>query len=171
MSNPGLAQPSSSQPADAQRAAQKMQAEARMISGGRWFYWIAGLSVGNTVISMSGGNIHFVLGLGMTQLVDAIAKEIGPGATNVGLGVDIAIAGLFALLGMKAVKRGKTAFIAGMILYGLDGLLLLLFQDWFSVAVHAYALFCLFQGFRALGELNVIDPPDAFASAAGPRPA
>ena len=170
MSTPGLAQPPTQQ-ADTQRAAQKMQAEVRMHTGARWFYWIAGLSVVNSVISISGSERHFVLGLGFTQLVDAIGKQMGGSGPNAALGVDIVIAGLFALFGMMAVKRGKMAFIAGMILYGLDGALLVVFQDWFSVALHAYALFCLFQGFRALGVLNLIDPPNPFTSAAGPKPA
>lgn len=167
MSSPGLTQPSPQPSA----AVQKIQVEARMHSGARWFYWIAGLSVVNSVISMSGGNVHFIVGLGITQLVDAIGAQAGGRASGVGLGVNIVIAAIFVLFGMKAMKRGKKAFIAGMILYGLDGLLLVVFQDWFSVAFHAYALFALFRGLQALGELDAIDPPDRFASGAAPKPA
>jgi hypothetical protein len=170
MSNLGLTQPPVQQ-SESQRAVRKSKVEARVHAGARWFYWIAGLSLVNTVIGMLGGGVHFVLGLGATQLVDAIGKQFGGPAATVALGVTAAIAAVFILLGMAAVKRGKKAFLGGMILYGLDGLLLILFQDWISIAFHAYALFALYGGLRALNELDAIDAAEAFDSSSAPKPA
>ena len=36
---------------------------ARLRSGARWFYWVAGLSLVNTAAAFAGGHIHFVVGL------------------------------------------------------------------------------------------------------------
>src|SRR5437660_9511487 len=44
-----------------------------------------------------------------------------------------------------------------MVLYLLDGLILIFLQDWFGVVFHAYALFCLWSGFMAQRELNKIE--------------
>jgi hypothetical protein len=43
-----------------------------------------------------------------------------------------------------------------MILYALDGLLVLLAQDFLSAAFHGFVLFCLFQGPMALKQLRAI---------------
>jgi hypothetical protein len=66
-------------------------------------------------------------------------------------------AGTVALFGWLANKRYLAAFVVAMILYLLDGLLLLFFQDWLSVAFHAYALICLWNGFLAYRNLNKIE--------------
>src|SRR5437879_316354 len=42
----------------------------------RWFWWIAGLSVVNSAVALGGGNFNFVVGLGFTQLVDAIFQNL-----------------------------------------------------------------------------------------------
>src|SRR5574340_77246 len=43
---------------------------ARHLNGANWFYWIAGLSVVNSVIVLFGGAWYFLVGLGATQFVD-----------------------------------------------------------------------------------------------------
>src|SRR5438270_4545311 len=53
---------------------QKLKAERQLRSGANWFYWIAGLSLLNTIIFMAGSDWHFVAGLGITQLIDAFAN-------------------------------------------------------------------------------------------------
>ena len=45
-------------------------------SGANWFYWIAGLSLVNTILLYTGSEWVFVVGLGVTQLIDGIAIEI-----------------------------------------------------------------------------------------------
>ena len=42
-------------------------------NGSKWFYWIAGLSIINSVAHLAKGDFSFVIGLGITQIVDAIA--------------------------------------------------------------------------------------------------
>lgn len=119
-------------------------------SGASWFYWIAGLSVLNSLVALSGKGWGFILGLGITQLIDAIAAA-GLGSTGVAVAIvlDVLVAGLFVLFGIFANKGHIWAFIVGMILYAADGLIFLIAQDWLGLGFHAFALLCLFGGLRA----------------------
>lgn len=129
-------------------------AAARVRSGASWFYWIAGLSLINSAVVIFGGNFHFVIGLGLTAVVDALAKSAG----NVGSVLDViingCIAGVFFLFGSFARKAQKWAFIVGMTVYALDALLLLMVKDILSVGFHAYALYAIYRGFSAIGQAH-----------------
>jgi len=140
-------------------------ASVRMRSGARWFYWIAGLSVVNSIIGIAGGNLHFVVGLGITQAVDAIAKPLGNPGMVLDLIINGVVAGIFALFGAFATKGQKWAFLTGMVLYSLDGLLLLAAKDLLSVGFHAYALFAISRGLMAIGQTSPAQPSNAFSAA------
>ena len=122
-----------------------------MRSGARWFFWIAGLSIVNSVLFWAGSNWSFVVGLGMTDVANAFGQIAITGATGtvVALCFDALIVAGFAGLGLMAQKGAQWAFIVGMVAYGLDALLLLWATDWLSVAFHGLALFYLWRGFRA----------------------
>jgi hypothetical protein len=131
-------------------------------SGANWFYWIAGLSAVNSIVSAFQGDWGFVVGLGATQIIDGLAAAIieesdgGTGTTIVAgaLILDIIVASIFVLFGILANKRMGWAFIVGMVIYLFDGLLFLLVQDWLSLGFHAFALFCIYSGFAALKNLE-----------------
>jgi len=127
---------------------------AQMKSGASWFYWIAALSLINSVASLSGSNFGFALGLGVTQVFDAIASTAGGAGKGIAFGLDIAAAGTFVLFGVFANKAHTWAFIVGMILFAMDAVLVLLGQMWLSLALHAFALFFLFRGMQACRELK-----------------
>lgn len=126
---------------------------AQMRSGGSWFYWVAGLSLINSFAPLSGKNWHFFIGLGITQLIDSLGGELGGGGKAVVLVLDLLAAGLFVLLGVFAVKGHRWAFVVGMVLFALDGLLFLLVRDWLGVGFHGFVLYCLFRGFTACQQL------------------
>ena len=160
--------PQASEPPMSERALELQRVQAaiadltrRMKGGAANFYWIAGLSVINTVLSVVGSDTRFVIGLGITQLVDAIAyygrleaPEAGSMLTLIAVLIDLVIIGLFVLFGYFAVRGRRWAFIVGMALYTLDALLMLAFQDWLGLGFHGLFLFGLFGGLRALNELN-----------------
>lgn len=131
-------------------------------SGANWFYWIAGLSVINTLVWLFGGRVTFLIGLGITQLVDAliqivsasVAQDVALVVKMVGFVVNVGIAVLFVVFGVLANQRRKWAFIVGMVLYALDGLLFIWVQDWWSLGFHLLALYGLYSGLRALNELS-----------------
>lgn len=132
----------------------------RSQSGANWFFWIAGLSLVNSVIVVMGGNWSFLAGLGVTQFLDAMARglsaRLGAASTVFALILDVAAAGVLVMFGLLARQRHSWAFVLGMILYVLDGLLFVILQDWLGLAFHAYALFCIYRGLSAnnkLGEL------------------
>jgi hypothetical protein len=130
-------------------------AAAQLKSGASWFYWIAGLSVVNSIIAFSGsGGGGFVVGLGVTQLIDGFGQSMEGGGKMVAIFLDVIAAGIFVLFGVFANKQHTWAFIVGMLLYALDGLLFLLFQLWLGLGFHAFVLFCLFRGFQACRALN-----------------
>lgn len=125
----------------------------RMRRGAGWFLTIAVLSGINSVLQIVDAKIRFIFGLGITQVVDAVGKRAGQN----GMFVTIAVDGVFLLMLVLCWKWAKAgsqgAFLAGMIAYALDGLLLLFFSLWLDAAVHAYALFMMWQGFAAAREL------------------
>ena len=130
-------------------AVSKMISATRARTGAKWFYWIAGLSMINSIVVITGGNFHFVIGLGITSVVDALAKRAGSAGSVLDIIINGFVAGAFVLFGTFAVKAQKWAFVVGMALYALDGLLLLGVKDVLSVAFHAYALFAIYRGYTA----------------------
>jgi len=136
----------------------RRRSEARVRSGANWFYWIAGLSLVNSVSSLLGGGLTFVIGLGATQIIDAIAYGLTEGldaqtagiVSAIALIMNVCLAAIFVLFGVFANKQHRWAFITGMVLYALDAVIFIVFPDILSIAFHLYALFGLFTGLRAL---------------------
>jgi hypothetical protein len=131
-----------------------LSALARLKSGARWFYCVAGLSLVNTAAAFTGGRMHFVMGLGITRIVDAVARRAGAAATLPALVIDVMIAAVFLVIGLWSSRCNQFAFGIGMLLYAADGALLFLSHDYLSVAFHALALFYMYRGFAAAQQLR-----------------
>jgi hypothetical protein len=127
---------------------------ARMKSAASWFYWIAGLSLINSIAAASGGSWRFIVGLGLTNLIDAFGSRLQTNGTIVALVLDFLVIGVFILLGIFAHKAQLWAFLIGMALFALDGLIFLLASDWIGVGFHVLVLFFLFRGFQACRQLR-----------------
>lgn len=145
-------------------------AEKRTQVGGDWFFWIAGFSLVNSLIALFGAQIHFVIGLGTTELFDVFGSQGGTSGKVIGLLLALVAAGFYVLYGAFARRGAIWAFIVGMIFYALDGVLLVVFKDWLSVAFHAYALFRIFQGFQAAQRLGVLRAQAAAMARSGYAP-
>jgi hypothetical protein len=126
--------------------------ERQRRNGALWFYWIAGLSLVNTLAALVGQSWRFILGLGITQLADSLAVRSGHGHAVVAV-VDALVLGGFALLGRYARRGQLWAFVAGGIFYGLDGLLFLAGRDWIAIAFHVFVLVMIARGFDAARRL------------------
>jgi hypothetical protein len=148
---PGAGAPSSP---SGQPAAANALAVRQLKSGASWFYWVAGLSLVNSIVAFSGSSWHFLFGLGITQIFDGLRENLGGAGTIVVLALDLAAAGLFILFGVFANKGHLWAFITGMVLFGLDGLLFVLVRDWLGVGFHAFVLYCLYRGMSACRQLR-----------------
>lgn len=135
---------------------------ARMKSGAHWFFWIAGLSLVNSLIMLFGGNWSFFAGLAVTQIVDVIILQIsGSGDISfiliIAFMIDLLIAGIFVLCGYFAGKLHIWAFVVGMILYALDGVIMLILGAYLPAAFHVFALFMMFKGLSAARELKAAE--------------
>lgn len=142
---------------EGQKAEELAQLVNRFQSGASWFYWIAGLSVVNSVIMLFEGQWSFIIGLGITQAVDGIMREVGGSAPIVGFVIDLVVAGIFALFGVLAHRRHTWAFWVGMLLYTLDGLLFVLVGDLPGIGFHALALYFIFNGLTAHNKLRELE--------------
>jgi hypothetical protein len=138
----------------------KLSLDNKIRSGVNWFFWIAGLSLINTIVYLFGGHFTFVVGLAATQIIDVfmsvLAKDFGTGGSIVrfiGFAIDIVIAGIFVVFGIFGKKRYRAAIIIGMILYAIDGVLLLLFQDFLGAGFHAFALLGIGGCLKSISEL------------------
>jgi hypothetical protein len=146
---------------------------ARIKRGANWFYWIAGLSVINSIAYAAGAKFHFLAGLGITEIADAIidvfVREGAPPALRgIAILFDLVAVIGFALCGYFANKYSRTAFIVGIGFYFVDALIVLLLGDLFMAAFHGLALYGLIRGFLACRELKAFQA--MAAPVAGPPP-
>jgi hypothetical protein len=153
-------------PAPAQPEPQVFRDRSRLKSGASWFIWIGLLSLVNSFVSLAGGKWAFLIGLGVTQAADGVARGLDFGSTSTILAAffDVFVATVFITFGLFAQKGRSWAFIVGMVLYGLDGLLFLLVADFLSLGFHVFALWNLFSGYRASRRLVAADPAPARAA-------
>src|SRR5438874_4952356 len=107
-----------------------------VLRSANWFFWIAALSLVNSIIAMSGGNWQFFLGLGVSQVLDAIGGFGGSAGHVIALIMNLFIAGVVSLFGIFARKGQKWAFLVGMILYAGDGIIFIMAGEIRSVIFH-----------------------------------
>lgn len=129
-----------------QRTEEMLLANVAVKRGANWFFWIAALSLVNTLAVISGGRFHFLLGLGITDVTAALRPQLRAFAFL----IDVLVLGFFAMCGYYAGKAHKWAFLMGMTFYVLDAGITMLSQDWLSFAFHIYALLCIWRGFSRI---------------------
>jgi hypothetical protein len=135
-------------------AAQDAALVGQMKSGASWFYWIAALSLINSVIALTGKTGMFIFSLGITQRFDLHAAHNGGFSIVTAFAINSVIVGMVSLCGYLGSKGHLWAFIAGTIFYILDSLLLFLDQRWLDLAFHAFVIYCLFRGLQACRALR-----------------
>lgn len=155
---PALSTPSANQTA---LITQKLRIEQALKGSSSWFIIVAVLSLVNSVLFMTGAQIHFIFGLGFTQIVDAMAHNVGGAGVALDLIINGVVGGVFALFWTFARKGEKWAWLAGMGLYVLDALILLLFKDFLSVAFHGWALYRMSSGWKLLPALQQLKQTQA----------
>ena len=135
--------------------------EKKHRGGASWFYWVAGLSVINSILLLTGQTWGFIFGLGITMVIDEIAielaKELGNAVKIVAIVLDVIVAGVLVLFGVFATKRHLWAYIVGLVLYVIDGLIFLAAADIMGIIFHAIVLVLVIMGMRACYRLNQID--------------
>lgn len=156
-------------------AAEVAALKTRASSGANWFYWIAGLSMVNSAIFIFGGNVHFLAGLGITELLDGLVEvSIQQGLPTiikaVSIAIDIVAVIGFGLVGYFAGRFSRTAFILGIGVYVLDSVIVLLLEDFFMAAFHAFALFGIIRGYLACRAVKAFESAQPASSSVPPHP-
>ena len=151
----------------------ELQVVAR--KGANWLFWIAGLSVINSVVSVINvnGMPNYVLGLATGNLVGGMAIGIAQtlGIVDWGIGVrlifqsfNVLFAGLFVVMGILATKQYRWIVIVGLALYGLDTVTYMVYGDLLGIAIHGVGLWGLWQGTQALIKLRDLEGRSASPS-------
>jgi hypothetical protein len=153
MSTSGLGFNRGLEPNISNLVAQKIRAEHIVRGGASWFLWVAGLSMLNSVLALSGSSIRFIFGLGFAQVVDAFAHAAGNPGTVLDLFINGCVAGIFVLFWNFAQKGEKWAFTVGLVFYALDALLMILFKDFLGLAFHAYVIYRIVNSMGSLPAL------------------
>ena len=166
MADPGFSYTPSatSQPVAVEQKSRVLQA---LKGSASWFGMIAGLSVVNSILAMSGTSVRFIFGLGLSQIIDALAHQAGSTGYLLDLIINGIIAGVFVLFWNFARKGEKWAWYLGMAVYAVDGLLLLLFKDYLAIAFHAYALYRMSSGLKLLPILERLNQQSATGAISG----
>jgi hypothetical protein len=131
----------------------------RVENGGRWFYWIAGLSAINFALYALGSDLGFALGTAIDWFIDGVLQEVAPAFSWVSHILTIA---LFVLLGLRATAGATWAFIVGGLVYALDAAIFLFVGDWIAIVIHAFALFAIVSALlaiRRLGRVSLTPTP------------
>jgi hypothetical protein len=131
---------------------ERLRLETQFRNGANWFFWIAAMSLINSMVVFFGGQWGFVIGLGLTQVIDALLASQGPSV--VGPLLTAGVAGVFVACGHFAREGRRAAFIGGMVLYVLDSLIFVVVRDYLAIAFHGFALYCLIKGMHAKDQLD-----------------
>jgi hypothetical protein len=78
-----------------------------------------------------------------------LSEQVGGSVKVIALVLDLMVAGIFVVLGLFAQKHHTWAFVFGMVVYALDGLIFVMFGDWLSAAFHAFVLYSIYRGLAA----------------------
>jgi predicted Zn-dependent protease len=133
---------------------EKKKLEKQVLSSANLFFWIAGLSVVNSLFFSLQFDIYFPVGLSVTQIIDSIGFAFGSSGLIFAFFLDLLIAGIYAVLGLLARKRSVLFISVGMLFYAFDGLLFLLIMDVYSIVFHLIVLFHVGKGLFAIRGLN-----------------
>jgi hypothetical protein len=130
-------------------------------SGANWFYWIAGLTLVTSILTFSGADWRFLISLGTTQFFDAVGQAASTDSAGapkiIALVLDAFLIAIFILCGVLANKRMLWAYVAGMVLFFLDGIVSLLISDWIGVVAHVVVLIFMVPGILAGRKLDELE--------------
>lgn len=137
----------------------KLSQQIKSASG--WISAVGLLSLINSIVyQLLGGDISFLIGLGISQIIDGIGVPQDQLGLVIAVGANAIIAIIFYIFAYKAKKLNKWAFLLTMIIYALDTIIFAYIQDYISFAFHLLALCYIYSGFKACRQLkNLEDEP------------
>lgn len=142
-----------------------IELSARIKSGASWFYWIAGLTFANSLLSLFGVWMEFLLGMMLTRGLRAFfagffAVSVPNTTFEPWLLPALVAEGLVVLglvgLGYLASRGSRKAFAFGISLYALDGLMFFVEGLLASALAHLLVLAFLIRGYSAAGQARTV---------------
>ena len=123
-----------------------------------WFYWIAGLSLVNTLLILSHAGWSFMFGLTATQFLDYSwynhFSEYILVDLILGIIMYIFILGSIALAGFLSKRKYLWAMWIGLIIVFLDGLLSFHVEYYWGAIFHVFIIIQIIRGYEALRRLH-----------------
>lgn len=150
--------------------AQRQEARTRLLlllrarSGINWFYWVGALSIINTLIFASGNQPNYFLSLALVQVVNSYSATVSAGSSVavwmhwVAVAIDLLLAAVFIYFAYRGQRGGRRWVVVGLVLYAFDGLIFLVFNVWLGVLFHAFVIYSVLRGLRALDTLESMGP-------------
>ncbi|HAL45705.1 MAG: hypothetical protein A2Y12_07570 [Planctomycetes bacterium GWF2_42_9] len=153
-----------------------INAQAKKACG--WFAAIAAFSVINSLLIFFKSQVTFVIGLGITTIIDGfmsgMREEVSGNAsiiiTAIGIVINLLIIGIYVLIWLLSRNGSRAAYIIGMVLYALDAAIFVVFKDWLGIAFHAFFLYSLFVGYRYIKARAMASAIPAIASEPTAKP-
>ena len=120
-----------------------------VLHGADWFFWIAILSLINSLIVFYYQTPNSPLALGITRWLDGTTSGFNASMTTGGLLTNLLVALVLAVFGLLSRRGNDIAFVVGIFLYVIDAMLVIGLKDFFGFGVHLIALFFLVKGLLA----------------------
>jgi len=115
-----------------------------------WFNIIGAFSIINTIVLALNWKVNFLVGLGVTQIIDSLFIKLFGQYVIVSGFITLLISSIFFLFGYYSKKKSHVAIIVGMIVYGLDTLIIFLLKYWLGFGIHLFILFGLISSFEKI---------------------
>jgi hypothetical protein len=119
-----------------------------VLHGADWFFWLAILSLINTLLVFYYNLPNTPIALGITQWLDG-TNAFGASMSTQSLGLNILIAGVLAMFGLMARRGSDLAFVVGIFLYVIDAMMIIGQREFWGFGVHLIGLFFLVKGLLA----------------------
>ena len=114
-----------------------------------WFFWLAILSIINSLVVFYYQIPNTPIALGITQWIDGTSAAFNGAMSTSELLTNILIACVLAAFGLMARRGSDIAFVVGIFLYVIDTMLIIGLRDFFGFGVHLVALFFIVKGLLA----------------------
>jgi len=123
-------------------------------SDANYFFAAAGLAaLGTGLLPI---RLGFLVNIGAVDLLRIYGGMYGPFYPLVVLGTGAAWVLALVIMGFIARAGHRGAFLAGIVLYGLDMLALMMTFSVWAFGVHAFFAYRWYQGYKALKELREV---------------
>jgi len=120
----------------------------KSISG--WYNAIGIFSIINTIGLALKWRVSFLLGLGVTQVIDSVfINLLGQYFMITGI-ISIIFSSIFFIFGFLSKKKNHPAIIVGMVLYGLDAVVMFILKFWIGFGFHVFILIVLISSYEKI---------------------